>query len=121
MAEAGTFCVNADVVRKAGAGASSTATAEAYTNVFINDAEAEINVATRYNWLDAYSGLNVDVKYILRAAASNLAAIYCISYDMGGYTSRTEAENMVNILRDGYLRAIAILRDKKAQDFTNDA
>ena len=121
MADTGIFCTTAEVLRKAGNGASSTAAVEAYTNDFVAQAESEINVATRYNWSDAYSGLNADVKGILKQAASNLAAIYVIQYDMGGYTSRREAESMVNILRDGYLRCLTLLRDKKAETFTRGA
>ena len=83
----------------------------------MTQAESEINAATRYNWSDAYSGLNVDVKGILKEAASNLAAIYVIQFDMSGYTSRIEAEDMINVLRDGYLRCLSILRDIKAQTF----
>ena len=52
MADTGIFCQNADVLRKAGANASSTATAEAYTNDFIAQAESVINAMTRYNWSD---------------------------------------------------------------------
>src|SRR3990167_9608338 len=104
MADTGIFATTAEVQRKAGDGASTTSKAEAYVNDFMTQAESEINAATRYNWSDKYATLNVDVKGILKQAASNLAAIYVISYDMGGYTSRTEAENMVNILRDGYFR-----------------
>jgi hypothetical protein len=36
---------------------------------------------------------------------------------MSGFTSRVEAEDMINILRDGALRGLSILRDKKAQQF----
>lgn len=119
MADTGIFATTAEVARKAGDGASTTSVAEAYTNDFMTQAESEINVATRYNWSDAYTGLDADVKGILKQAASNLAAIYVIQWDMGGYTSRTEAEVMINVLRDGYLRCISILRDVKARDFAN--
>lgn len=121
MADTGIFCTTAEVQRKAGANASATSKAEAYTNDFVTQAESEINTLTRYNWSDAYAGLNADVKGILKQAASNLAAIYVIQYDMSGFTTRTEAEDMINILRDGYLRCISILRDKKQQDFINGA
>ena len=119
MADTGIFCTTEEVKRKSGDGASTTAAVELYINDFVAQAESEINVATRYNWSDAYSGLNTDVKGILKQAASNLAAIYVIQYDMGGYTSRTEAEVMINVLRDGYLRCISILRDVKARVFAN--
>ena len=121
MADTGIFCTTAEVQRKAGANASATSKAEAYTNDFVTQAESEINTATRYNWSDAYAALDVDVKGILKEAASNLAAIYVIMYDMSGYTSRVEAEDMINILRDGYLRCLSILQDKKQQRFMQEA
>lgn len=121
MADTGIFCTTAEVLRKAGAGASATSSAEAYTNDFVTQAESEINALCRYNFSDNYAALNADVKGILKAVASNLAAIYVIQYDMSGFTSRIEAEDMINVLRDAALRGMSILQDKKAQDFVNGA
>lgn len=111
----------AEVERKAGANCSAVSKAEAYVDDYTTQAESEINVATRYNWSDKYGTLDVDVKGILKEAASNLAAIYVIQYDLSGYTSRIEAEDMINILRDGYLRCIQLLRDIKNQTFVLNA
>ena len=86
---------------------------------FINQAESVINVATRFNWTDAYTGLNVDVKKILDDACSSLAAMYAIQYDMGNYTTIFEAQTMLDVHRDAALRGISILRDKKSEDFIN--
>lgn len=121
MGDNGIFCTTAEVVRKAGANANSAGVVEAFTNDFVTQAESTINAATRFNWSDVYTTLDVDVQGILKEAASNLAAIYCINYDMSGYTSRTEAELMIAVLRDGALRAISILKDIKARDFVNGA
>jgi len=121
MVDTGIFATTAEVARKAGAGASATSVAEAYVNDFISQAESEINTVTRFNWSDAYSGLNTDVKGILKQAASNLAAIYVINYDFTGFPSRIDAEDKINILRDGYLRAVSLLRDKKAKEFIDKA
>jgi len=121
MVDTGIFATTAEVQRKAGAHASATASAEAYVNDFMAQAESVINSMCRFNFSDAYAGLDADVKGILKLAASNLAAIYVISYDMSGFTTRTEAENMVNILRDGFLMAMSVLRDKKVQEFVNNA
>ena len=121
MADTGIFCTTAEVLRKAGANASATSSAEAYTNDYVTQAESEINSVCRYNFSDDYAALDADVKGILKQAASNLAAIYVIQYDMSGFTSRTEAEDMINVLRDSYLRALSILRDKKAQEFMRTA
>jgi len=121
MADTGIFATTAEVQRKAGAGASATSNTEAYINDFMAQAESEINCITRYNWSDNYAALNSDVKAILKEAASNLAAIYVIQFDMSGFTSRTEAENMINVLRDGYLRVLSVLVESKVQTFMVDA
>jgi hypothetical protein len=121
MAYTGIFATELEVKYKAGHGASATATAEAYLNSFMFQAESHINSMIRFNFSDVYSTLNADVKGILNDAASNLAAIYVINYDMSGYTSRTEAENMVNILRDSALRSLSTLRNRKVQTFINEA
>lgn len=115
------FATTAEVARKAGANASAVSVVAAYVDDYMTQVESEINVATRYNWSDAYVGLDVDVKGILKEAASNLAAIYVIQYDMSGFSSRGEAESMITILRDAALRAISILREIKSQTFTIDA
>ena len=115
------FCTTAEVERKAGAGVSAVSIAAAYTEDYITQIESEINTFCRFNFSDAYAGLDADVKGILKEVASNLAAIYVIQYDMSGFTSRVEAEDMVNILRDGALRGLSVLRDKKQVKFINEA
>lgn len=121
MADEGIFCTTAEVERKAGANVSSVSKAEAYTNDYVAQAESHINAVTRFNWSDSYSTLNTDTRDILKEAASNLAAIYAIQYDMSGFTSRIEAEDMVNILRDAALRALSLLRDQKTKDFIKNS
>ena len=121
MADDGVFATNAEVVRKAGAGADATATAVAYTDDYLAQVEGFINIVTRNNWSDAYGALNVDVKGILKEAATNLAAIYVIQYNMRDYTSRYEAETMCDILRDGAMRCLSLLKDKKVEDFMEAA
>jgi len=83
----------------------------------MTEVESEINVVTRKNWSDDYSGLDVDVKGILKQASSNLAAVYVIQFDMSGFTSRGEAESMVNILLSRYDKMVNVLKDMKQQDF----
>ena len=121
MADTGIFATTVEIQRKAGANASATSKAEAYTNDFIAQAESFINNATRFNFSDAYAGLNADVKGTLKEVGSNLAAIYVIQFDMSAYTSNIEAENMITILRDAALRGISILRDKNVETFMKNA
>jgi len=121
MADEGIFATTAEVQRKAGANASATSNTEAYINDYMTQVESQINAVCRFNFSDAYAALNTDVKGILKEVASNLAAIYVIQFDMSGFTSRTEAEDMINVLRDGALRGLSLLRDQKQKDFINGA
>lgn len=119
MVDTGIFCTTAEVLRKAGANASSVSTAEAYTNDFVAQAESYINVACGYNFSDDYTSLNEDIRDILKECASSLAAIYCINYDMSGFTSRLEAQTMLDVLNDRVGACISLLKEKNKQDFIN--
>ncbi len=121
MADTGIFCTTAEVQRKSGINASTTANVEAYINDYVSQAESTINVMTRYNWSDAYSTLNADVKSILKECASNLAAMYVIQFDMSGFTSIYEAETMLDTLNNSFNRGISVLRDLKQQTFIQNA
>lgn len=106
---------------KAGGHVSGAAMTDDYNNVFIREAESYINTITRYNFSDTYTTLNADVKYLLEEAASNLAAIYAIQWDMRGYTSRIEAEDMINILWARFKQCIKVLEDQKTTTFIKGA
>ena len=117
----GTIAVSGACMLKAGAkfneSVFSGANGEQNWNQLILQAESFLACATRHDWSGAYATLSADAKYILEDVVASLAAIYAIQYDMSGYTTRTEAEDMINILRDGVLRNISLLRDKKTQDY----
>lgn len=113
MVEAGTLCINGDVEKYAGTNASSTADAEAYTNVYILEAEGTICATSRYDYVTNYASLTAIAKEMLRDATACLAAIQVIAYDMSGYTSRIEAENMINILWAKWNQAKSIIQDQK--------
>src|SRR3990167_6596287 len=117
MADTGIFATTAEVQRKAGTKASATSKAEAYVNDFMTQAESRINVACKYNFSDNYSTLNVDVKGILKEAASDLAAIYVILWDMSVFTTRIEAEDMINVLHAQFENCIKLLQDQDKIDY----
>lgn len=117
MADDGVWIKNVDIQAKAGTNANSTAKATAATDVYVLEVEALINAVTRHNWSDEFSSLSGDVKDLLKLAGSNLAAIYVIQWDMSGFTSRIEAEDMVNILRDQALFALSLLANQEVKTF----
>lgn len=117
MVEAGTLCINADVLKKAGVNASSTSTAEAYTNVYIKEAEGQICAAARYDYVTNYTSVSTIGKEILRDAASSYAAVLAMNYDTTNYT-KNEALTMINILWAGFQKCIALLeKDNNYRDF----
>ena len=117
MADEGIFATTAEIVRKAGAQASSVSTAEAYTNDFVAQAESTINAETKVNWSDIYATLDEDLRDILKLAASNLAAIYVISYDTRGFRTAADAQTALDVLWAGYRDAIRILTLKHIGKF----
>jgi len=123
MADAGQFAQDADILLRCGANASTTVKAADWFDSIIVDVEAFINCVTRYDWIaaDKATALDTSVRGILIDTGACLAAIQGITFDMSGFTSRTEAEDMINVLRDIALRNISILRDKKTQDFITGA
>ena len=60
-------------------------------------AENYLNILCHHNFSDNFATLNVDVKYILSEYVARYVAICGIAYNMSGYTSRVEAEDMVNV------------------------
>jgi|TARA_R100000501_G_C2630136_1_gene125242 hypothetical protein len=120
MAHTGIFATSDEILVKAGS-AYDTAITEARINALCLQVESLINSNCRFNYSDNYAGLNADVKGILSEVESNLVAIYIIQFNFDSYASRTEAEDMINVLRDGALRGLSLLKDKKVQVFLNDA
>ena len=122
MADAGQFAQDTDILLRVGTNANAIVKTAGWFDTIILDVEAVINCMTRYDWstADAATSLTATVRGILIDTGAALAAIQGIAWDMSGYTSRIEAEDMINVLRDNALRNISILRDKKTQAFLQD-
>lgn len=114
------LCLSGSAVLKAGANVSTAFTEANYTEL-INQAESFIVVATEYDWVTNYGTISTNKKKILEEATSNMTAIYLIEYDMSGYTTRQEAENMINILRDRYMQCIGMLVTETNKDYLKGA
>ena len=123
MADAGRFAKDVDILLRVGTNASATVKAAGWFDTIIVDVEAVISCVTRFDWVAADTATAIDskVRGILIDTGACLAAIEGIAWDMSGYTSRVEAEDMINVLRDIALRNLALLRDKKVQDFIINA
>jgi len=118
--DTGIYATTAQIQYKAGAKASAVSKAEAYTNVFIALAEGVINTMCQKVFAAtqaAFTALPAGGKAILSDAASSLAAMYVINYDLSGFTSRVEAETMLDLLRDSFMRDINELKEVEKRDF----
>jgi len=111
--EEGTLCVIADVVSLAGANANATAIAEANVNLCEKRAEGVVCATARYDYVTNIALITSTAKETLREATATLAAIAVICYDMSAYTSRIEAENMLNILWARWRQLKTIIEDQK--------
>ena len=120
MAHTGIFATSDEILVKAGKN-YDTGVTEARINALCLQVESHINAVTRYNWSDNYAGLNADVKGLLALAESNMVAMYIINYNMSVFTSRLEAQTMLDVLRDGYLGALDLLGKHVVAEFIEDA
>ena len=115
----GTLAISGNVIIKAGANVSSSITNDTWDG-YIEEAEALVSQISRYDWVANYATIQTNFKPLLREVVSDIAAIYAITYDMSGYTSRIEAEDIINVLRDAALRGLSLLRDQKGVTFGKD-
>jgi hypothetical protein len=114
-----TFTISGACIKKAGIGINEQLSAGTIllsgsnfiVDTWINDAECQINVATKRNWTDIYSSLNADVKDILRKATSALVANDCIAYDPSGYPSTERTTLIMDKNDNDYNECIKILKD----------
>ncbi len=113
-----TLCSSEAIVAKAGANANTDATGSlALLTQYSTEAEAEVMNVSRYDWVTNYGSLTTNVKEILAETCSNLGGMNLISYDMSGFTSRYEAETMLDVLRDGVMRGLSMLRVEDNRKF----
>ena len=94
MTDFGAYTNNSAIVAKAGINASSTASAVGETDKYVLMVEAFVNVATRHNWSDEWSGTppvptkNADVAWIVPDISTDLCAIRVIAADMSQFAAR---------------------------------
>ncbi len=113
----GIFVTTAEVQRKVGANASAVSNVEAFINQYVAEAESLINAITRVNWSALYTTLNAELRDILKMAAGAKAAMMVIQYDMSGFTTRIEAETMLDVLNNEFDRSIAELKVQATKGF----
>ena len=120
MADTGIFATAEEVSRKANVNSSSTSNSVEYIDQYMTEVESLINVTTTRNWSDDYAGLNVDVKGILKMAATELAAWMVEQFDIDAIGAAT-ANLSANMHIFRYNMAIAELKNKNTETFMDNA
>ena len=110
-----TLTTSGSAVRKAGTNANSTiAVSGSALQDWSDMAEGRIVSETRRDWVDSYNSVDSGVKLLLADTASSLIAKQIISYDMSGYTSRAEAQTMLDVQEDTAQKGISAIKDFKS-------
>lgn len=110
-----TLCDSAAVKIKAGDKADALTDAE-YTAA-INRAEGFICSQARYDFVANSGAVSAIGKTLLQDVASSKAAIEVINKDMSGFSSRTEAQVMLDANYTNVVDIINMLRDDKYKEF----
>jgi len=121
MVHTGIFCTKAEIDVKVGKLVDSGGYTEANINNSCAQAESMINSLSHVNWSDAYATLNADTKRILSEAAACWVAIDFITYNPATYTTRYEAEDLVNVNWTKFQILMSILSDSSDVDFVKGA
>lgn len=86
----------------------------------MTEIESYINDLCGYNFSDKYLTLNVDVKGILKMAASCYAAIMVLNYDSSGMAAR-EWETRLDVLTAFFNKAMQQLKEPSVIKFINSS
>lgn len=117
MAYTGTIVAVAEMQFLAGESRDSTGDVEANHNYLAGYAEAYLSSLVKYDIITNWASLNSTYKKLFSEWAARFAAINLIQYNMAGYTSRKEAQVMLNTHWERLQQIEAILKDASVQDF----
>lgn len=117
MAYTGTIVAVAEMQLFAGENVDASGDVEANHNYLAGYAEAYLCNLVKYDIVTNWASLNSTYKKLFSEWAARHAAIALISYNMAGYTSRIEAEDMINMNWARLKQIQSILEDVDIQDF----
>ena len=112
---------DAEMNAMAGENVDTTGWTDANKTAWGLHAENYLNNLCRYNFSDNFSTLNADVKYILSEYVARYTALCGILYNIAGFTSRLEAEDMADAHIWRMEKIEELLKDQKTITFLNGA
>jgi len=110
-----TLCTSGAAIYKAGVGVNlDIRLSGAILALWSDEVEGTINAITRKDWITTPASTNT--AGIIKELASDMIASKMIVYDMRGYTSRTEAQTMLDFLNNNITRNLKELQDEKNKE-----
>ena len=110
------YATSQAIIDKAGVNVNATAAASgALVKSFSDEAEGFFNSVARINNSDVT--INAQLAGIYAMGVTAMAGRNLVHYDMSGYTSRAEAQTMLDVLTDEVQLATSLIRDKKTTSF----
>ena len=107
-----TLTTEADIIRMAGTGASSTITLSSALLITIGEnAEGEFVSDTRRDWVADFADVNAYIKKKVSQAVACKAAMEIVAYDSSNYFSVSEQETLLDRLDDQYNKAVKLLSE----------
>ena len=117
MAYTGTIVTVAEMQFMAGENVDATGDVEANHNILAGYAEAYLSTLVQYDIVTNWTSLNSTYRAMLSEWAARMCANALIKYNMAGYTSRVEAEDLININTFRMVQIEEKLETMKIQDF----
>lgn len=113
MAYTGVLTTVAEINSFAGELVDATGNIEANHNTWVAQAESFLMCLARYDFVTNYATLTAKTKGILSEYCARYAAVAAITYNMAGYTSRIEAEDMINVHMARMAQIEKLIEDQK--------
>jgi len=117
MAYTGTLCTEAEITFLAGKLVDETGNVEANHNYAVGWAESYLCNLLQYDVVTNWASLNSKYKLMMSEYVARMAAISMIAYNMAGYTTRIEAEDIINIHWARCQQIEELLLKKSVKDF----
>ncbi len=101
------------------AGENVDATGDVTANhQFLHDwASAYLSNLTKNDLTANFSGLTANLRHLISEWAARFAGMQLIAFNMAGFTTRIEAEDMINVHAFRMRQIEKILNDSSVQDF----
>lgn len=113
------FCTSGQIIRRAGLYANTVAVASgSLLSDYCDAAEAFVSSATRRDWVTTSGTVGTNFVKILGDTVAMIAAKDVINYCMDGYTSRSEAQTMLDVLNDKINKNITLLDKDQYKEIT---